>query len=267
MKINSFSMKVFRQPRESLVRRTAEVFCVLTLVWICSAQQKGAKSTSKTPAPVYKNLPVSSLKALAEKGDREAQNELGLAYASGLKGQKVNFDEAFKLFRMAADQGLAGAQYNLGSLYFFGSGVPRDNQEALKWYRKSAEQGFIPAQFYLGWMHANGKGVEEDFKEAIKWFKKAADQGDSEAQRSLGILYLRGEDLNPDYVEAYKWINLSAAQGNTNAIKQRNKLSVSMTQEQIAEGQRRAVQIMEKRSGMAGSKTQPGSTPSQSPKK
>ena len=267
MKISSFSMKVFRQPWESLIRRTALAFCVLTLVWICGAQQKGAKSTSKTAAPVYKNLPVSGLKALAEKGDREAQNELGLAYASGLKGQKVNFEEAFKLFRTAADQGLAGAQYNLGSLYFFGSGVPRDNQEALKWYRKSADQGFIPAQFYLGWMHANGKGVEEDFQEAIKWFKKAADQGDSEAQRSLGTMYLRGEDLNPDYVEAYKWLNLSAAQGNTNAIKQRNKLSVSMTQEQIAEGQRRAVQMLEKRTNVAGSKPPPGGTPPPSPKK
>ena len=61
---------------------------MLTLVWICGAQQKGSKSTSKTPAPVYKNLPVSSLKALADKGDREAQNELGLAYASGLEPRR-----------------------------------------------------------------------------------------------------------------------------------------------------------------------------------
>lgn len=212
----------------------------LLLGWFCYSQPLAQQKSTKQAPPNYKTIPFSGLKVLADKGDPIAQNEVGLAFALGTKGQRQDFEQAFKLFSQAAEQGNSSAQHNLASLFFYGNGVPKNYQEALKWYRKSAEQGFIPAQFFLGWMYSEGKGVDENFKEALKWFKKAADQRDPEAEYSLGLMYLKGEDLNPDYVEAYKWINLAAAQGNTNAIRFRGKLSVSMTQEQIADGQRRA---------------------------
>ncbi|MBI2947190.1 MAG: sel1 repeat family protein [Verrucomicrobia bacterium] len=207
---------------------------------------------------------LTTLTNLAGNGDAIAQNELGMAYGLGRRVRKASAEEAFKWFRKSAEQGYAPAQYNLGSLYYHGTGVPKDYQEALKWYRKAADQGFIQAQYFLGWIFSTGRGVEENFKESIHWFGKAADQGDPEAQLSLGLMFSRGEDLNPDYVEAYKWINLSAAQGNTNAVKHRGKLSVSMTQEQIAEGQRRAVQFSEKKAGIPGSTNQPAATPPRS---
>ncbi len=175
-----------------------------------------------------------SIDEKAAQGDPVAQNQLGL---KALLAKTPSYTNAFKWFRLAAEQGLPIAEHNLGGLYFKGNGVPQDYKEALRWYQKAAEAGFAPAQSFMGWMYATGKGVEEDPKEAVKWYLKAAQQRDKEAQFSLGLLLLDGE---PDYVEAYKWINLSAAQGNTNAIKSRAKLAVSMTAEQIAEGQRRA---------------------------
>jgi len=33
------------------------------------------------------------------------------------------------------------AQFNLGVMYEFGEGVPKNNAEAIKWFRKAAEQG------------------------------------------------------------------------------------------------------------------------------
>jgi TPR repeat protein len=59
-------------------------------------------------------------------------------------------------YRKAAEQGLAGAQFNLSVSYDKGVGVTQDYAEALKWYRKSAEQGFADAQVNLGVMHARG---------------------------------------------------------------------------------------------------------------
>ena len=50
------------------------------------------------------------------------------------------------MYRLAADQGLAGAQYNLGGMYLNGRGVPQDNGEALGWYRLAADQGFENAR-------------------------------------------------------------------------------------------------------------------------
>ena len=48
---------------------------------------------------------------------------------------------------LAAEQGLASAQFNLGRMYNIGDGVPKDAVEAVKWFRKSAEQGEAVAQY------------------------------------------------------------------------------------------------------------------------
>jgi TPR repeat protein len=54
--------------------------------------------------------------------------------------------------RKAAEQGHAGAQFNLGlNVCLGGEGVPEDDAEAVKWYRKAAEQGLAGAQFNLGY--------------------------------------------------------------------------------------------------------------------
>ena len=57
--------------------------------------------------------------------------------------------EAVKWYRMAADQGLVAAQYNLGLKYERGEGVGRDHGEAVKWFRKAADQGYGPAREML----------------------------------------------------------------------------------------------------------------------
>lgn len=191
----------------------------------------------------FKNATSATVETDAKAGKANAQYELGWRYMMGRggKGNETNYVQAAEWFFKAANQNLAIAQHNLGGLYFSGNyGVPRDYTEAFKWYTKAAEQGFTPSQSFLGWAYASGKGVTESFKESIKWYQKAANEGDREAQLSLGILYLKGEDLNPDYIEAYKWVNLAAAMGHTNAIRIRRKISLSMTPDQIAEGQRRA---------------------------
>jgi TPR repeat protein len=53
--------------------------------------------------------------------------------------------EAAKWFRLAADQGYAKAQNNLGALYARGQGVPRDYIQAYMWFALSAAQGNPPA--------------------------------------------------------------------------------------------------------------------------
>lgn len=260
-------MKIFGHGPFAVLPSVLLIVCGFAL-GVTSLAQRAKPPAARSKPPDYKSLSLTPLKTLAENGDAEAQNELGMAYASAKKGvKKPDLKEAFKWVRMAAESGLDRAQYHLGGFYFYGSGVPKDYEEAMKWYRKAAEQGFIQAQYFLGWLHSTGVGSDEkykDFKESVQWFKKAADQGDPEAQLSLGLMYLRGEDLNPDYVEAYKWINLSAAQGHTNAIRHRVKLSVSMTSDQIAEGQRRAVQFSEKPPGAAGATNKPAAPPPQS---
>ena len=52
--------------------------------------------------------------------------------------------------RLAADQGQAAAQLNLGNMYADGQGVLKDDAEAVRWYRLAAAQGIAAAQFNLG---------------------------------------------------------------------------------------------------------------------
>ncbi len=81
---------------------------------------------------------------------------------------------ALREWRPLAEQGNAGAQYNLGIMYYKGQGVPRDDAEALQWFRKAAEQGYAKAQYNLGVMYGNGRGVPQDYAQAHMWFNLAA---------------------------------------------------------------------------------------------
>lgn len=120
--------------------------------------------------------------------------------------------EVVKLLREAADKGNADAQYQLGSIYASGRGVPRDDAEAAKWYRLAAEQGKAFAQTCLAGMYAGGHGVPQDYTESLKWRRRAAEQGDVSAQHALGSFYSGGcQGVPQDYVQALKWYNLAVA--------------------------------------------------------
>ena len=90
-----------------------------------------------------------------------------------------------ELLGKAADKGDADAQKNLGVMYKSGTGVEKDLVEAVKWFRKAADRGNVSAQFALGLMYANGEGLEPDLTEAVKWYRKAADQGNTFAAAKL----------------------------------------------------------------------------------
>ena len=63
-------------------------------------------------------------------------------------------------------------------------GVPQDYAEALKWYRLAADQGHASAQCNLGVMYANGEGVPQDYVRAHMWFNLSAAQGDQDAAKN-----------------------------------------------------------------------------------
>jgi Sel1 repeat len=79
-----------------------------------------------------------------------------------------------KWWRLGTDQSNVIAQYNLGSMYANGQGVPQDYAEAAKWYRLAADQGLAIAQFVLGVMYNKGDGVPHDYAEAVKWAMAAS---------------------------------------------------------------------------------------------
>ena len=199
-----------------------------------------ATRTAPVAAPeVTEVIDLEGTRAKAERGDAEAQQQLGSIYAKG-QGVAPSYTEAAKWYRQAADQGCAEAQTALGELYEAGQGVPCDDAKAAQWYRRAAEQGHVAGQYSLAVLYVMGKGVPRDIAEAVKWYRQAADQGNALAQYNLGMRYMEGDGVPKDPVEAYKWLRLAAAQNLPDAAKARDELKRSMTREQMAEGQRRA---------------------------
>jgi clan AA aspartic protease (TIGR02281 family) len=156
-------------------------------------------------------------RTLADQGDADAQNGLGLMYREG-RGVPQNYAEALKWFRKSADQGNANAQFKLGAMYQFGLGVPRNYPEAVGWFRKAGDRGDAASQWMLARIYANGaEGVPQNYAEALKWLRLAADQGGTVAQSDLGNMYYNGKGIPKNYAEALKWYRLAADQGYATA--------------------------------------------------
>ena len=91
------------------------------------------------------------------------------------------------------DIGDAKTKFNLGWMYENGKGgVTKDEAEAVEWYRLAAEQGHAQAQLNLGILYDNGLGVKQDYAEAIRWYRQAAAQGNAQAQFKPGGMYDNG---------------------------------------------------------------------------
>jgi uncharacterized protein len=95
------------------------------------------------------------------------------AYESG------DYATALREWEPLAEQGDADAQNNLGVMYSNGKGVLQDYKTAVKWYRLAAEQGIASAQSNLGYMYDEGKGVLKDYVYAHMWYNIAAISGKS----------------------------------------------------------------------------------------
>ena len=112
-----------------------------------------------------------------------------------------------------------------------------DYTNAFKEFKMSADQGNTEAQLKLGTMYQFGVGIAQDDAEAAKWYLKAADQGLAEAQFNLGVMYARGDGVPKDYMLAYMWFDVAAAQGHNKARKNRDVSATQLTLKQIAEAQ------------------------------
>ena len=68
-----------------------------------------------------------------------------MMYEKG-RGVEQDYAEALRLFRLAAEQGEAGAQRQLGDMYEFGWSIEKNIPMARHWYELAAEQGDPLAQ-------------------------------------------------------------------------------------------------------------------------
>ena len=115
---------------------------------------------------------IAEWRPLADRGDADAQFNLGQAYKLG-RGVTANPGLAQSWYEKAARQGHEQAQVNVG-LLLYNNGR---RQEALPWIRKAADLGDPRAQYILGTELFNGDLVGKDWPRAYALMLKAADGG------------------------------------------------------------------------------------------
>ena len=86
-------------------------------------------------------------------------------------------------------------------MYQNGKGVPQDHAEAFKWYRLAANQGVADAQLNLGVMYGKGYGVMQDYTRALMWWTIAASQGHETARKNRDIVAKR---MTPEQIAEAK---------------------------------------------------------------
>lgn len=139
-----------------------------------------------------------------------------------------------KVLMQAAERGESDAQHNLGNAYHKGDGIKKDDKEAERWWRKSAEQGNIEAQNILGqylFQKHRGESKLKKFLPSVwigfcfvvagTWVEDAL-TGNQAARSTMiaGLWAIAGSGLafywlknKKDYKEAIVWLQKAAAQG------------------------------------------------------
>ena len=84
------------------------------------------------------------------------------------------------------------------------------NNKAAELYTLAANQGDASAQYNLGLMYDKGQGVAQDYNKAAELYTLAANQGDASAQNNLGLMYDKGQGVPYDYNKAAELYTLSA---------------------------------------------------------
>jgi uncharacterized protein len=80
--------------------------------------------------------------------------------------------------------------------------VAKDSAEPVRWFRLAAEQGNARAQYNLGGMYEFGRGIQEDKKAALVWYDLASARGHKDAVEHRDNLMHRMADV--EIVEAMR---------------------------------------------------------------
>ena len=146
----------------------------------------------------------------AADSDPEAMTELGTCYFLGT-GVKQSDKMALRLWKRAAKQEDAKAQYAL-SRY---AKRTKKTKEAFSWLKKAADNGLADAQYEFGSLLLNDPEANDD--EAIDWIERAAKQGYADAMYQLYVCYHYGIHVEKDETKGDRWLSAAAEAGERQA--------------------------------------------------
>lgn len=200
-------------------------------------------------------------RAAAERGEAQAQYELGVAYSKKREKTAQDLEQAGYWLEKAAQQGHKPAQSVLAELRrqpnagkqqdpdpdpekavalheTLAQNGDADSQlklydhyrrldpaKALHWLSAAAEQGHAEAQFRMGFALSNGLLRQaRNPRKAMDWYRAAAEKGHPLAMYQLARAYDKGEGVEKDLNKALNWYDKAASVGVKEAAQRSREL-------------------------------------------
>jgi len=100
-----------------------------------------------------------------------------------------DFEKSLGYFKKAADKGNPEAQCNLGLFYAQGLGVSQDFALAIKYFRQAALQGHAESMSNLAFMYAHGQSVTVDYHKAAMWYEVSRRLGYKTIEKNMEFVF------------------------------------------------------------------------------
>ncbi len=132
------------------------------------------------------------------------------------------YDKAFSLFKPLAEEGDPEAQNYLGMIYYLGLHGHRDAVKAESWFEKAAKQKHASAQLNFGMMIENNATKPLDFVTSYMWYFAAGENGNKKAEKRIQHLveHHRLFGTQRSYAEKQAVVYINYNQYQLNATKQ-----------------------------------------------
>lgn len=186
----------------------AAIRCSLLLMLVLTFAVNLARADDSQPSPnviagisAYNrgdfNTAYVLLKQEADRGDSDAEVNLGYLYARG-HAVSINQVEAFRLFDLSARQGNSDGMNALGYKYEAGTGIKPDAHQAILWFCAAVRLGNARAMNNLAVMLYVGKQTPRNITAARDLWKQAMDRGEMNAIYGLGLSLINFPDRAED---------------------------------------------------------------------
>lgn len=141
-----------------------------------------------------------------------AAYELGMLYFNPPLGDfEKNFEQAIKYFKIAADSGIAEAQYKVGWMYRYGLGCKKNIVQSVYYEELAAKQGHVGGYGQLIYLYQEEQ--VKNYNKAFYYAKLAADAGYASGAYSLANFYLIGRGCEANIREAEKYYKFALEHG------------------------------------------------------
>lgn len=148
----------------------------------------------------------------------QTSGTISLGFRLVLPIVEMIYNETIEEIKKLAEQGKSEYQYQLGNVYLFGEGIPKNSVKAAYWHEKAANQNHIEAMRSIAYAYKDADGVEQNFEKSMFWFEKAAKQGDANSQMMIGNSYHLGLGVQKDEEKASFYLKAAAKQNEKTAI-------------------------------------------------